>query len=91
MSKINLTTFDKSGGPQYIRVLSFNEKGKELLSSITSTSSLPVVTSVNKFLENANEIQEEMLLADILATNIYTMATEEKAMNLDYSRRLKNV
>ena len=91
MSKTNLNTFDKSGGPQYIRVLSFNQKGQELLSTITSTTSLPVVTSVNKFFENSNEIQEEMLLSDILATNIYTMATEDKIMNLDYLRRLKNV
>jgi len=91
MSKTNLNTFDKSGGPQYIRVLSFNQKGQELLSTITSTTSLPVVTSVNKFFENSNEIQEEMILSDILATNIYTMATEDKIMNLDYSRRLKNV
>ena len=91
MSKTNLNTFDKLGGPQYIRVLSFNQKGQELLSTITSTTSLPVVTSVNKFFENSNEIQEEMILSDILATNIYTMATEDKTMNLDYSRRLKNV
>lgn len=91
MSRTNLNTFDKSGGPQYIRVLAFNQKGQELLSTITSTTSIPVVTSVNKFFENSNEIQEEMLLSDILATNIYTMATEDKIMNLDYSRRLKNV
>ena len=91
MSKTNLDTFNKSGGPQYIRVLSFSEKGRELLSRISATSSIPVVTSVNKFLEKANEIQEEMLLSDILATNIYTLATNEKTMNLDFLRRLKNV
>jgi len=91
MSKINLTTFNKSGGPQYIRVLSFNEKGREILSKISKTSSIPIVTSVNKFLENATEIQKEMLFADILATNIYTLATKEKIMNLDFLRRLKNV
>lgn len=91
MSKTNLTTFNKCGGPQYIRVLSFNEKGRELLSKISTTSSLPVVTSVNKFLEKANEIQKEMILTDILSTNIYTLATKEKTMNLDFLRRLKNV
>jgi len=91
MSKINLTTFNKFGGPQYIRVLSFNEKGRELLSKISKTSSLPIVTSVNKFLEKATEIQKEMLLSDILATNVYTLSTKEKIMNLDFLRRLKNV
>jgi len=91
MSKINLNTFNKSDGPQYIRVLSFNEKGKELLSIISATSSLPLVTSVNKFLEKATELQKEMLFSDILATNIYTLKTDEKIMNLDFLRRLKNV
>jgi len=91
MNKTNLTTFNKCGGPQYIRVLSFNEKGRELLAKISSNSSIPVVTSVNKFLEKATELQKEMLLSDILATNIYTLATKEKIMNLDFIRRLKNV
>ncbi len=91
ISKTNLNTFNSIGGPLYIRVLSFNEKGRELLSEISATSSLPIITSVNKFLEKATELQKEMLLADILATNIYTLATKEKTMNLDFLRRLKNV
>lgn len=91
MSKTNLTTFNKYGGPQYIRILAFSKKGQELLPKITSTSSLPIITSVNKFLSNATEIQKEMLMSDILATNIYTLATKEKIMNLDFIRRLINV
>lgn len=91
MSKTNLNTFDRTGGPQYIRILAFNEKGQKLLSDISSSSSIPVVTSVNKFMEKATELQKEMLISDILATNIYTLATKEKKMNLDYLRRLKNV
>ena len=91
VSKINLDTFEKSGGPQYIRVLSFNEKGRNLLTNITATSSIPIITSVNKFLKDSNEIQKEMLLSDILATNVYSIVTKEKIMNLDYLRRLKDV
>lgn len=91
MSKTNLITFESLGGPQYIRVLSFSEKGRELLNIISRSSSLPIITSVNRFLREATEVQKEMLYSDILATNIYTLATEEKQMNLDYLRRLKNV
>ena len=91
ISKINLDTFESLGGPQYIRILSFNEKGRNLLKDITTTSSIPVVTSINKFLKDASEIQKEMLLSDILATNIYSIVTKDKIMNLDYLRRLKDV
>lgn len=91
MSKTNFDTFNSLGGPQYIRILSFNETGRNLLKYITNISTIPVITSVNKFLQNATEIQKEMLFADISATNIYTLETDEKIMNLDYLRRLKNV
>ncbi len=91
ISKTNLNTFDSVGGPQYMRILAFNEKGQKLLSNISSSSSIPIVTSVSKFMEKATELQKEMLISDILSTNIYTLATKEKEMNLDYLRRLKNV
>ena len=88
LSKEKLQTFDKWGGPQYIRILGCNEKGKELLSVISRKSNLPVITSVNKFLSTATDLQKEMLYEDILATNIYTLITDNKAMNLDYTRRI---
>lgn len=88
LSKEKLQLFDKSGGPQYIRILGCNEKGKELLSLISKKSNLPIITSVNKFLSTATDLQKEMLHKDILATNIYTLITKNKTMNLDYTRRL---
>lgn len=88
LSKQDLSLFDKSGGPQYIRVLACNEKGKELLSFISKNSKLPIVTSVSKFLSTANELQNKMLTKDILATNIYTLISQDKTMNLDYTRRI---
>ena len=65
-----------------------SEKGKELLSLISKKSNLPIITSVNKFLSTATDLQKEMLHKDILATNIYTLITKDKTMNLDYTRRL---
>lgn len=88
LSKEKLQLFDKFGGPQYIRILGCNEKGKELLSLISKKSNLPIITSVNKFLSTATDLQKEMLHKDILATNIYTLITKDKTMNLDYTRRL---
>lgn len=88
LSKEKLQEFDKYNGPQYIRILGCNEKGKELLSIISQKTSIPIVTSVNKFLSKANDLQKDMLYKDILATNIYTLLTSGKTMNLDYTRRI---
>lgn len=90
LSKEKLSEFDNAGGPQYLRVLSLSPKGTELLSYISKTSKLPLVTSVNKFLSTANDLQKEMLLADISATNIYSLITNNKEMNLDFTRRFNN-
>lgn len=88
LSKETLKEFDDNGGPQYIRILACTEKGRELIPTIINNSKLPVITSISKFLPHANNLQKEMLDKDILATNIYTLATTDKMMNLDYTRRL---
>lgn len=88
LTKEKLDLFDKNGGPQYIRILKTSEKGKELLSEISKQSTLPVITSVSKFLQNATDLQKEMLIKDIQATNIYTLVNNDKTMNLDYTRRI---
>ena len=88
LSKERLKNFDNSGGPQYIRILGINERGKELLPTISKSSTLPVITSLTKFLNQSTELQKEMLDKDILATNIYTLMRKDKTMNLDYTRRI---
>lgn len=70
--------FNSSGGPQYLRVLGFNSKGKELLSKIKS-SSLPIVTSPQDFLKKCTPCQAKMLNADILATNIFSLGYPDKS------------
>ena len=75
----------------YIRVLGFNNKGKELLSQIVKLNpKLPIVTSVKKFMDtNTNKNLKEMMEKDILATNIYTLGYEgESYSNLDYTNKM---
>ena len=75
----------------YVRVLGFNEKGKELISDISSINpKLEIVTSVKKFMEkNKDKSLREMLEKDIFATDIYTLGYEYKSLaNLDYTNRL---
>ncbi|MBQ9267395.1 MAG: nucleotidyltransferase [Clostridia bacterium] len=81
-------TEDYKHNPQYIRVLGFTKTGEKILSSITSKSNMPVVTSVSKFFKNANETSAKMMRKDILATDIYTLGYQMpayKKTNLDYT------
>ena len=74
--------------PQYIRVLGFTKKGEKLLTQIYNKANIPIVTSVNKFLKNANDTGRRMIEKDILATNIYTLGYQipnYRKSNLDYT------
>lgn len=75
----------------YVRVLGFNNKGKELISEVhRQNPKLPIVTSVKKFMDsNANKNLKSMLEIDINATNIYTLGYEyDSWANLDYTHKL---
>ena len=75
----------------YIRVLGFNENGRELLSRIKKANPrLPVITSVKKFKDtNTNKTYNRMLDIDMLATDIYTMACKNDCIaGLDYTRNM---
>jgi len=76
-------TFDQAGGPQYIRILAFSNKGRELLGLMKEKSTLPVITRVASFYhgkkqaagENprANSILHSMLTLDLRATDVYSL------------------
>lgn len=73
--------------PQYIRVLGFTKTGEKVLTQIANSSRIPIVTSVSKYLKEANPIGRNMIEKDILATNIYTLGYQipkYRKMNLDY-------
>lgn len=75
----------------YIRVLGFNEKGRQLLSWImTNTPKLPLITSVKKFSDSChNPHLRRMLEIDVLATNVYTLGYEyDSWANLDFTNKL---
>ncbi len=75
----------------YVRVLGFNEKGREMLSDICHINpKVQIVTSVKKFTdENTNKVLKEMLETDIFATNVYTLGyAYDSWSNLDYTNKL---
>lgn len=76
----------------YVRVLGFNNKGKELISEMMNLNpKLNVVTSVKKYVDEvANKNLKEMLETDILATNIYTLGYHSDSYsNLDYTNKIE--
>lgn len=76
----------------YIRVLGFNNKGKELLSVISnSNKNVDLITSVKKYLDfgNPSKYSKNMLDIDIRATNIYTIGyAKDSWSNLDYTHNM---
>ena len=78
----------------YVRVLGFNNIGKQLLSNISeSNPRLPIIVSVKKFMERcSSQNLLTMLEKDIFATNIYTLGYEyESKANLDYTKKIVEV
>lgn len=70
-------------GPQYLRVLAFNEKGREYLSSVKKMVSIPIITTaslwrkvVDQALKRKMEIDvkllEEQLERDFKASDFYS-------------------
>ena len=75
----------------YIRVLGFNDKGRDIFSEISKINKrLDVVTSVKKFMDNcSNKNLKMMMEKDIWATNVYNLAYEYDSIgNLDYTHKL---
>lgn len=70
-SKWTKSTLKKSNelGPQYLRVLGFNEKGRELLKMIKKNSSIPIISTASLYkqvLEGVEkDITEEKRLWDV--------------------------
>ncbi|HBM79783.1 MAG TPA: nucleotidyltransferase [Clostridiaceae bacterium] len=68
MTKSSLTP------PEYIRVLGFSEKGRQVIHKIKESCVLPVITNMSDYKEYKDERFKKMVAMDILATDIYVTA-----------------
>lgn len=68
-------------GPAYIRVLGFNDKGRQLLSEIKkdASCSLPVITNINREDHKLSDDALRLLGLDIHAADIYNLVTGRDA------------
>lgn len=78
----------------YIRILGFNNHGKRIISAIAEHNpKAKIVVSVKRFFEiNKNIDLQDMLMKDILATNIYTLKYKTNPIaNLDYTHKILEI
>jgi predicted nucleotidyltransferase len=80
MYKEDLKSFSEAGGPQYIRVLGFSNKGRELLSRIKKHSTLPVIVNTSSYKLSDNPVLKKMIEFDILSTDIYVTAYRQSPL-----------
>ncbi len=78
ITRQQVSKFDNCG-PQYIRILAFNNRGQKLLQKINSQAAVPIITKTTKYLnsiERENKdmtLLQEMLTIDTRATDVYTL------------------
>ena len=65
--------------PEYIRVLGFNDKGKNYLKKIKETSKLPIITNYTK--------KYKMLDIELRASNVYYILEKDKDLTLEYKHK----
>jgi len=73
MDGAELENFNKFGGPQYARVLGFNDKGRHLLSLMKTSSLLPVITKAANFKNSCNPLLRRMLQIESATTDMYVL------------------
>lgn len=73
---LNITESDCSVAPQYIRVLGFNERGKDILREMRTTAKLPVVMKAQDIKELSFEARRQFECESI-ADDIYALASPQ--------------
>lgn len=71
--------FKQPGTPSYARVLGFNEKGKQLIKSISENSQYPIINKVAAF-KTDNALLNKMFVYDLRAADIYNLARPDKSL-----------
>lgn len=65
-----------SKNPQYLHILGFNDRGKEILGQMKKTAKLPIITKFSD-INNESELVKELYLQECEFTNIYNLGFKE--------------
>jgi predicted nucleotidyltransferase len=75
LTQSDLDNFDRAGGPQYLRVLGFDSRGRYLLKIMRKMAEKPIITKTSDFLEyNGSPVFERMASLDRIASDVWTVA-----------------
>jgi predicted nucleotidyltransferase len=80
MSNNLMDELTSNGGPQYIRILGFSEKGKQLLPYISSKSSLPLLSKAADYKSILSPLGRKLFEVEIEATDLYSLAYMKPAL-----------
>jgi predicted nucleotidyltransferase len=76
---------DKTARADYLRVLAFNTRGRELIKKIKCRAEFPVITNLPAFYKkNLAEAVRRSLDADVAATDIFTLLCGRAEAGLDF-------
>ncbi len=70
----DLAVFDAAGGPQYLRILGFNRKGRYLLKIMQKLATRPILMKASDILEYKDPAFSQMAEMDLLATDLWMLA-----------------
>jgi predicted nucleotidyltransferase len=82
-----LVSFDEQG-PQYARILAFNQNGRLLLKQIEQSSAIPIITKTTHYLNSKQRDKENltllqrMLSVDTVASDIYSLGMPPSKWNM---------
>jgi len=85
----DLLRYNQKGGPKYLRVLAFNDRGRLLLKKMKKESTLPIITNLKHY-QPESPLEKSMLEYDLRATDLFTLAMTSpglKTHNLEYKKR----
>lgn len=71
----------------YIRILAFNEKGKDMINLFKKDSMAPIITNVSKSYSDLTQLQKYVMDKDILATDYYYLPIEPSSYHMDYLKK----
>lgn len=86
---LNFTEELSIDSPQYLRVLGFNKRGRELLKIMKKRSTLPIITKFSRGYQEVNNTGKRILDLEILATDLYHLGfpkTQERKGHQDFYR-----
>lgn len=84
---LNISAELSKAKPPYVRVLAFNEKGREILSCINKRCSLPLITNVADGYNSLDDNAKKIFDLDILSTDTFNMAPSKiKACGEDFTK-----